>query len=612
VSYETFVAQPNSSKQTLVEIDIGESLAVFNQEPGIWATKYAVNEASRTFGYGSGCFGFGAYGTGGTSVLGNNNPRSKIGSLWVDGEHLTKRISLANVRANEKSFYFDYANSLIYVGFDNFNPPGTFDFIQAGITHGYSNRSGYMDGVYYDGRVVSLPVVAKRKDPLFYGLLAFEGGTIGLANPDGEFDTFATRNVFGQQVRILFGSPDLAYASCATVFTGYLEDFTLEGGRINIAIQDKRKGLSRTLPIHSFDTATYPDIEDNNIGIGIPIAYGQIRNAPVTCTNEKLVLAGSTGLYYFKLADTSHHPIYAITTVYCEGSSGTMAACTAGNVNLNAATFSLNAEQFEPGRDVTVDFSGYASGGSLIENGLDIIADLMASFAGVSYDSVNYDTTEWAAEQASAETMCLYVDEERELIETIGDICKSIPGIFLVQDDDLYTFKRYNAAKAVDRTIYAQELLGSPLVAYESEEFLTSVLVRYSKDWANDKWQTYIDASRETETFRQYKVRRQQIFETLLLTLSAATIFGNFLMDQADSVEPTFAIVTKTQNIDQELEDIIDAELYVFADGSYGVVRCEVIGIEKNLMDYTVTLTLRRVVEVTANLSTATIIKWEP
>jgi hypothetical protein len=391
-----------------------------------------------------------------------------------------------------------------------------------------------------------------------------------------------------------------------------VEDFQLEGGRISIAIQDKRKGLSRTLPIHQFEAATYPSIDDNNIGAGIPIAYGQIRNAPAICVNEKEALSGSTGLYYFKLADATYHPIYAVTTVYCEGSSGTVAACTAGNVNLNAATFSLNAEQYEPGRDVTADFSGYAdTAGALIENGLDIIADLMAWLAGVSYDAVNYDTTEWAAERASAETMCLYIEDETQLVDAIADLCASVPGIFLVQDDDLYTFKRFDADKAVDRTIRADELLGPPTLTNESDEFLTSVLVKYSKDWAEDKWKSYVDATREQEGYRQYKRRKQQTFETLLTGGTAAATFGAVIMDQHDAIVPTYHIQTKTQNIDLELEDVVDAELYVFTDGTYGAVRCEVVGIEKNLMEYTVALSLRYIEDVTAGLSAATLIKWE-
>jgi len=601
-TYTDFITEPTSAKQTLVELDIGESSKFVNVGHGVWMIPYSVDENNTAFDFGSGAFGYGTFGTSGTMDLGNDNARSKIGSVWVDGEYLSRRYTLSDVQSNKRSFYFDASNSVLYVSFDDFNPPWAFDFKQIGVTRGYANRSVSLDDIYYDGRLKSIPTIVKKKDPLFFGVLRFEGGDISFLNADGELDNLALLNVFGQPCRIKFGSASMDYSDLETVFEGYVESINYSSDSVAISVQDKRKSLSRDIPINHFEGADYPNMKSNNIGQPIPIAYGPIVNAPVLCTNEN-----GSAPFYFKIADSSNHGIGGITQVYVDGT-----AVNHGEGDLTGATFSLSAGVYTAGDDVSVDFDGYVdSGGSAIENALDVVKDLMSLYAGVSYDAINYDTTEWESEQASAPNINLFLDEEKKLIDVIGDICASVPGIFLVQDDGRYTFKVYDSGKSPDRTIAIGELLEPPSVSYNSGEFLSSVLVRHTKDWTEDKYQTYIDDDQEEAIFEDYKTRRQKVFETLLTSSADAATFADSIMDLAGEIKPTFSVITKTQNIDLELEDVVDLEVYKVTNNVYGTVRCEIIGIEKDMLKYTVRLTLRYIQSITADLNLATLIKWQ-
>lgn len=600
-TYTDFLAKPTSAKQTLIELDLGEDSIFVNEGPGVWSTTYSVDEDDTAFDFGSGTFGFGSFGSAGTADLGNSNSRYKVGSVWVDGEYFAQRTSLSDVRSNERSFYFDAANSMLYVSFDGFDPPWSFDFIQIGVTRGYASRSAYLDDVYYDGRLKAVPTISKRKDPLFFGAIRFEGGEVELLNADGELDDLALLDVFGQACRIKFGSTSMNYFDLETVYEGYVEEISYKGDSVAISVQDKRKSLSREIPASYFDSDDYPNMSSRNIGKPIPIGYGTIVNAPVLCTNQD-----GSAPFSFKIVDTSEHAIGAISQVYVEG-----AEVNHGDEDLTNATFSLSAGVYTAGDDVTVDFSGYVdSGGSAIENALDVVKDLMSIYAGVSYDSVNYDTTEWVSETTGAPSIGLFVDDSEKLIDVIGDICVSVPGIFLVQDDGKYTFKTYDSSKSPDRTIEIGELLQPPAVSYDSEEFLSSVLIKYSRDWAEDEFLTYIDDDEEDSIFETYKTRRQKTFETLLTSASAAASYGSTIMDISGEIKPVFVVMTKTQNVDLELEDVVDLEVYKVTGNTYGTVRCEVLGIERDLLRYTVTLTLRYIKSITADLNLATLIRW--
>ena len=474
-TYTDFIASPNSQKQTLVEIDIPEDSLFINYEPGIWFITYSVDEEAVTYNFGAGAFGYGNFGSAGVADLTNDNAKERIGSVLVEGERYTRVTNKTELRDNNKSFYFHLGDSQLFIHFDNYDPPESFTTISIGVTFGYAFQAAYYDDVYYDARIISIPNIVKQKDPLFFGLIRYPGGSIQFQNIDGHFDNWSTKNIFGQPIRILFGRFDFNYADFETVFAGTIDDFSLSPSINTVNIQDKRWALSRKIPINHFDSATYPNIKTRNVGKSIPLGYGVIGNAPVICTNEE-----GAAPFSFKIVDTTDYAIKAIDQVYVDDVS-----VTHGDEDLTNAIFSLSAGVYSVRDKVSIDFQGYETGGILIDNGLDIIKDLMALFADVAFNSINYDTTEWNSAQTVVKDMCLFIEKEKSIIDIIGDICKSIPGSMVVQDDGLYTFKIYDSTKTPAGTIEVMELLEPPEVVYDSEEYLSSVLVQYNKNWFN-------------------------------------------------------------------------------------------------------------------------------
>ncbi len=137
-TYTDFIASPNTQKQTIVEIDISEDSLFINYEPGIWFITYYVDEKNVTYNFGNGAFGYGNFGSAGVADLTNNKVKERISSVWIDDILYQKVTSLADLRSNNESFFYDTSTFQLLMHFDDFNPPECFNFIQIGVTKGYA------------------------------------------------------------------------------------------------------------------------------------------------------------------------------------------------------------------------------------------------------------------------------------------------------------------------------------------------------------------------------------------------------------------------------------------------------------------------------------------
>lgn len=591
MSYTTYIAEPISEKIILFEVDPLESPALFiNSEPGIWEDIYSVDKGNVTFNFGAGAFGFGAFGTSGVANLGNSAATNvRINSFYDGANWYTECSSLSVLRSTDSGFFFEGSSQTLYVHFANHDPWDAFPNSKLGVSIGYANKAVYYDDIFYDARVLGVPFLGRSKDPLFFGKISFDGGTVTLINADGEFDTFQTdHDIYGAVARILLGFEDNTYAEFKTMYEGYVENLRLGEGTIDFEINDKRKALSRKIPTGVFDTTTYSDLDPDNANKPIPLAYGSLKNVPVICTNEN----GSSP-FTFKLCDTTYHSANTISAVYVEGSTARTSVTWSGT-SLTNATFQLTAGTYTAGDMVTCDFEGCSSGGTLIANGLDIIRDILSNYYNTPHTSTFYNLTAWASAQTTAAEVAIFINEPTEGWQIIEDVSYSLNGNFIVQDDGLYTFRAYDSTRTVDQTIRYFELLGELEVAYDTSEVLTSCRIGYNKDWTEGTYTEYLYNSTETIIQSKFKFYREKTFETLLTASGSAATYGANIMAISDDVRPILKAKTKMQSVDRELSDMVNVEYQLKNRSFVGTMSCEVIGKAVNLDDMTVDLTLRK------------------
>lgn len=538
---------PANKKIVLVEIDIPQIQRVWiNYEAGIWFYKF--NWSGITVTGSDGLIGYYS-----DEVPEINN----IGSMKVEATNFIKVSVLAELRAQEGSFYWDRGTQTVYAHFVDWHHPLS-KIISVGLTSGFSTSArfdengrpldSYFNDIYYRPCVRSIPAISKRKDPLFFGIMMFQGASITLDNQDGYFGDYVDNKIFGQPIKVLYGVDDIIYDEYETIFSGFVEKVTIDYTKFTIQIQDARKFLSRKIPINRFEKSDYPNLSDDSVNIVKPIAYGVVRDAPCICTNEDEVTPAN---YTFMFMDTEFHTAVEFTQAYAEGEKKAVVSS-----DLAAGTFVLSNANYDPGQEVTADFTGAST-----DNALDVLKDVLLNYGDVAYIDTNYDRGEWNYETGLAPDIYLWVGDGKE--ETISEIilavCKSVNGAFLVTNEGKYTFRTYNKDKVILKTIEDYEWLNAPQISYDSTKYLTSARAKYNQKISTDRYRIYTNLSQEGDILEDYQQYRQKDFETLLVSESDAEDFTDEILDLSNTVWPIVRRKTKLQNIDVDIMNFIIA-----------------------------------------------------
>ena len=199
-----WMEQAISEKIVLIDQDIGRlQTAWSNERAGVWGHRF--NTYKETYhALGQGNLGYGSLGGSGTFESGNKTHPRAIGSTFADAVEYTQQTSLASVQTNVQSFWYDYDTSKVYINCTGFNDPAIFTVV-LGITLALSNKAVHINDAYYEPRIRGVPVLSKTKDPLFYGIIKHDGGSIEYDNHDGFFDAISDDFMFGRPTIIRYG-----------------------------------------------------------------------------------------------------------------------------------------------------------------------------------------------------------------------------------------------------------------------------------------------------------------------------------------------------------------------------------------------------------------------
>lgn len=577
-----------SSKQAVVlfEIDIGQTQDFFtNYSAGVWYVNFEATYPDIDS----------------TLLVGvAAQDLTLIGSVAWDGVQLGNVPSIAAVEASPATFHS--VGSYLYVSGPDRNSPANHSVI-IGISIAMANYDRVFNGQVYESRIRSVPSISRSRDPVFFGKVSFDSGTVAVDNTDGRFDDYAEQNnVFGGAARLRLGFDESPYSEYRIVYKGFAENISIGRDRMSVVVQDNRKKLQRSVGTSTFNLTSHPDIDPDNLGRALPLAYGTLRNIPCVVTNE-LEDPGTTPTWTVQIADPVHS-IDAITTVYVDG-----VAVTPASKNLTTATAILSNGDFAAGKTVTADITGYeTSGGVVVSNALDVIKDLIVSFFEERYTGEAFDTVRWDAQTLLAKDVALFVSDATPVISLIEQVCDSIFGSFLVTDDGRYSFQIYNDPGASSVTLRLADLLEWSAVDYDPSEVLTSTEVAYHRDWASGKFRRLRDVSQEAALLGTVPIRREGTFETLLTTGPDAQSFSDTVLELSGKVRPTTRVSCKltAPALSAAVGDFINVELnrpaadiaaiggsVPNASTGIGFFYCEVLGRTMNLSAFEVELELR-------------------
>src|SRR3990167_1530185 len=171
MTFAQYAARSVADARVLVELDLGIiNLQWVNNGAGLWC----VNTD-------------GLYSWVDSTLLGGFTDQgfAAIGSVRVDGGEQTDAGSMLTLVTATETFWYDDSGTL-WVHLINNDAP-SMHTIAIGVVYGYSFDDFTPVGASqaYEGRLLGAPAIAKRRDPLYFGKLAFGGGSITLANGDG-------------------------------------------------------------------------------------------------------------------------------------------------------------------------------------------------------------------------------------------------------------------------------------------------------------------------------------------------------------------------------------------------------------------------------------------
>lgn len=516
-----------------------------------------------------------------------NSVRQFVKSVEVDNTLYARTTSLEDCKLTNESFYYDTVTTYLYVHFDNFDPP-----LGKSISYGYAvgvvrgaTDNYYFNDVYYGPELLSIFGVSLAKDPLYFGKIVFGGGSARIQNQDGAYDNFADRNLFGQPASILIGRYGATYDELETVYSGYIADYSYNWDEINIEVKDLRENLKRSVAGRLLTLADFPFLSENSANKPRPVAYGINLGAPPIALNE----TQTTSSYTFLICDTQYSVVESIEEVRVEG-----VAVAPSSVDLVNGTFVLSSGTVG-GKfgDIEVDFT------MPTKNGIDIITDLMTNYADRPFVPSFWDVDEVNA-QVSRNTS-LYIDDETKLWETIETVANDIDGNFIVKPSGLFTVRILDETRDPVKTLYFDDWSDDPETTNTASEYLSSVVVAYSKNIKSGKSLQIENEDFEAISVEKYGESNKEKFETNLtseadaISKSETVLKISSIVQDITSRSVSFETTGILKNQDILPVDIVTASPVTRVGQPYILYNHEVLAAKYDFEMYSIGLEMRRI-----------------
>jgi hypothetical protein len=144
----------------------------------------------------------------------------------------------------------------------------------------WSDRAKYVGSTFYENRVV-FPQIDRTVGEFLAGTLEFSGLQLTINNTDKRFSNILPGGAdfdgwINRRVEVKIGLAELT-ASYITVFEGYVTDvggFQRDTSSFTLVCRNKFDSVNVSIPNQVLTQDDFPDIEDDFLGLGAPIIYG--------------------------------------------------------------------------------------------------------------------------------------------------------------------------------------------------------------------------------------------------------------------------------------------------------------------------------------------------
>jgi len=535
-----------------------------------------------------------------------------VGSVQVDTQIQTKVATLELVTTTPESWYYDNAANTLYCHIVNNDHPELHRMF-VGVINGFSyGETMPVDSlITYQGRIDSVPDIGRSRDPLFFGKLSYNSGSVNLINGDGYFDTFAEdNNIYGNPARLRYGDASKTIDDYETIFTGFIENVDISETSAGFTLTDRRKQLTRE--------AAYSCTAKNALDAILELLLQEYGYQYTVAYFDKTAWDAATAVapnVTIDYDDESKLPVIEIIEEICRSLFGIFDITPEG-----LFTFAYIGTKTIYGQSRWYTVDGWAgtgivqpivSGGVLVLDAdltifrtiqgiggakFNVNAQAQSLSGGGPYsfrigyrDGVAGSATTYTQSIASFDTISAVVD--------IPTTATAVTLAFVAGGGSgkIHISSLYATSETTDFSISKYDYLNPIEVTYDPTEVISSVRIGYAYDWASTQsGYTYlVDRSVEDAVFDKYKTYKEQTFDTLLLTEADAQALATKILNYTKDVH---GITTRELPISFhgiEVGDIISVELNRSVNPMIGTKTCEVTGISYNLALPSINATVR-------------------
>lgn len=231
------------------------------------------------------------------------------------------------------------------------------------------------------------------------------------------------------------------------------------------------------------------------------------------------------------------------------------------------------------------------------KNAIDAIVEVInTAYQNISYNDLFFNITDWEIAKALAPSITIVpeADSTEEVITIIENICKSIFGLFISENDSRYSFKFIDTSILTDTIIPREDILLESLeINYDPTEVISSVKVGYNKNDLLDTIDYYTDTSYEYSVYNKYKTYKEETFDTYLTSLSDAQAFAITIMEYVKDVHGTLFIIVPMKYYSIDFAGVLDCEINRINSTMLGYKKCEILSKQYDLENNFLKLELR-------------------
>lgn len=492
---------------------------------------------------------------------------------------LTQQVSVAAVSSNAGSWYLDEATALLHVHTKASTSPDVETVVYSEFIVRFSTEANVLDGKYYEPRIASetqFSITDETGDLFFGNVKSVASGSMSLINGDGMFDSLGKSwGWVNAPALVKFGFAGLTSGQFIRVGTFEIEDIDPGRQYAVIPLRNIQKETHRVVPFNTFDTTTYPNMDEAKDGSRIPLLFGAVENITpvlVDSTVEK-------GL--FVIADAVYQGLASVPNVYVDGVAVSPSDL---NIVLGDCTFEILATfsgDTPSAASVTCDATGpapptfdppfgpggiapYVTSTDYLKKYGELAGWLYTSILDVSvgeFDSAAALTLDSRNTQAHAS----YIDEIASVHDIIRDIERGVLGLTRVTLDGLVSptiFIPAAGAPILDLPLVEESGIIEFQPDLRIQQIFSKAVIQYNRDPTGNKHQT---ESAEDAFTKFFNLRNR---------LTSRTI-STVLKNTSDAAASAQVAVFMSRNISTEVL-IDDVSLVLFASNVGDRVRLTV------------------------------------